>query len=79
MKNPVCDMIIFNEVKDLGFIYVTGVGQRVKYPVSVNGKTLSVPLGYLFLVIFSYCITTQAGPWRKSGFLTFVKIISYFI
>ena len=72
-----CDMIIFNEVKDLGFVDVTGIGQRVEYPVGVDRETLSVTLIYRFLFLYSYCITTQAGPWRKSGFLTFVQVISY--
>ena len=47
MQNPVCDMIIFDEVKDLCFVDIAGIGKRVENPVGINRKTLSVALVYL--------------------------------
>jgi hypothetical protein len=43
VKNAVGDVIILNEVKDLGFVNVARVGQRVENAVGIGCIALSIP------------------------------------
>jgi hypothetical protein len=42
VQNPVGDMIVFYKIKDLGFVDVAGIGQRMEDPVRVNREILAV-------------------------------------
>ena len=41
MKHPVSDMIILNQIKNLSFVDIPCISQRVENPVPINRKRLT--------------------------------------
>jgi|OpeIllAssembly_1097287.scaffolds.fasta_scaffold374651_2 hypothetical protein len=74
MKHPVGDVVILDEVKNLSFINVSRVGQRVKDPVRIQREILSVAGENHFLVRPSHGIPAQTGKGGEALFLFSVEI-----
>ena len=49
MQHPMGEMVVFNQRKDLGFVYVSGKSQRVEYAVGICTECLPVS-GDLILI-----------------------------
>jgi hypothetical protein len=43
VQDPVGDMVVFDKIKYLGLVYITGISQRMENPVSIYGKSLPMP------------------------------------
>ena len=54
MQNSVGDVVVINQVEDLGFVYVAGIRQRVNDPVRIKREILSVPALYSLLRLPPY-------------------------
>jgi hypothetical protein len=74
MQHPVGDVVILDEVKNLSFINVSRVGQRVKDPVRIQREILSVAGENPFLARPSQGIPAQTGKGREALFLFSVEI-----
>ena len=59
VEDPMRNMIIFDQIKDLGFINVSGIGQGMEYPVHIDGKSLSIFRCLMFLRKFSKTLRTE--------------------
>jgi hypothetical protein len=64
VEHPVGDVIILDEVENLGFVDIAGIGQRVEYPVGIHGKSLPVTPVNRFFFPFSDGLPTQACMGR---------------
>ena len=42
MEDPVGDMVVFHQVKNLGFIDIAGISQGIENAIHINGETLAV-------------------------------------
>ena len=58
MQNAMGDVIVFDEVKHLGFVNVSGIGQGMQNPVRIQGKTLSVTAQDAFFTLSPNSINT---------------------
>jgi hypothetical protein len=61
MKDAVGNVIIFDEVEDLGLVNVPGIGQGVKNPICINGKILPVTVNNPRFISSSDSLNTQGG------------------
>jgi hypothetical protein len=75
MKYPMGDMVMFNQIKDLGLVYITGVGQGVEDTVRIQGEMLSMTGGRIFIRFSPDGLGTFTGPWRQQIFLILVQLM----
>ena len=73
VQHPVADMFVFDEVKDLGFVDVAGIGLGVEDAVGVHGKILAVTLGDPLFKAPPHGRHTPAGIRREPGFLLLIQ------
>jgi hypothetical protein len=69
VQDPVTDMLVFDEVKDLGFVDVAGVGPGMEDAVGVYGKILAVAFLNAFFKAAPDGLGTPGGIGGKAGFL----------
>jgi hypothetical protein len=74
MKHPVGNMVILDQVKNLSFINVSGIGQGVKDPIRIQREILPVAGENHFLVRLSQGMPAQTGKGGQSFFLFLVEL-----
>jgi hypothetical protein len=74
MKHPVGNVVILDQVKNLSFINVSGVGQGVKDSIRIQREILPVAGENHFLVRPSQGIPAQASKGGESFFLFSVEL-----
>jgi hypothetical protein len=42
MQNPMGDVIVFDQIKNLGLVDIPGIGKGMQYPIRIKGKSLTV-------------------------------------
>jgi hypothetical protein len=67
-------MVILDQVKNLSFVNVSGVGQGVKDPIRIEREILPVAGENHFLLRLSQGMPAQTGPGRQSFFLPGVEL-----
>ena len=74
MEHSVGNVVILDQVENLRFIDVSGVGQGVKNPVRIQREILPVAGENHFLVRPSNGMTAQAGKRGEALFLFSVEL-----
>jgi len=62
VQDSMGNVIVLDEIEDLGLVYIAGVGQGMENPIRINRETLSVPLLDVGVILFSYRVTAETGP-----------------
>jgi hypothetical protein len=62
MQDPVGNVIIFYQIKNLSFVYIAGISQRMENPIRVNRKTLPVPPFDVIISLSSHPFAAETGP-----------------
>ena len=62
VKNPVGDVIVLHKVKHLCLVYVSGIGEGVKYSVCVQRKVLPVARSDMVFNLAPCCAVAETGP-----------------
>jgi hypothetical protein len=73
MKDPVGDVIVLDEIEDLGFVDVTGIGLGVKDAVPVEREALPVAGQNFFLLILPDGLPAETSVGRQPFPLFFVE------
>ena len=61
MQHAMGDMVMFDQVKDLGLVDVTGIGLGMQNPVRIQRKMLAMAFSNLGFVFTAHGLATQAG------------------
>jgi hypothetical protein len=74
MKHSVGNMVILDQVKNLSFVNVSGIGQGVKDPIRIEREILPVAGENHFLLRLSQGMPAQTGKGGQSFFLSGVEL-----
>ena len=74
MKHSVGNMVILDQVKNLSFVNVSGIGQGVKDPIRIEREILPVAGENHFLLRLSQGIPAQTGKGGQPFFLFLVEL-----
>jgi hypothetical protein len=73
MEYPMGDVIVLDQVEDLGLVDVARIGERVEDPVRVEGKALPVTQADLFFLVPPNRCTAQACAGGEPVFFGFIQ------
>jgi hypothetical protein len=75
VQNPVSNVVIVNQVENLGLVNVAGVGQRMEYSVPIQGEMLPVPSFNLFFWSSPDGCCAKGSVWGKHTCFPFGKFL----
>jgi hypothetical protein len=75
MQYAVGDMIVMNQVRDLGFINIAGVGQRMQDAVYIQGKVLAISLLGSGIFSPSNTLSAEGGTGRQFPFFPEIQFM----
>jgi len=76
VEDPVADVLVLDEIKDLGLIDVAGVGSGMKDAVGVHCKILAVALSNALFKATPNGLGTPGGVRSEAGFLLPVELLA---
>ena len=69
------DVVILNQVEDLGFIYVTRISPGVQNSVGIKGKGLSIPVLKTFFRHAAHRLGAEGGLFAKQFLLSQIQCL----
>jgi hypothetical protein len=76
VENSVGNMIILNEIENLGLVNIPGIGQGVEDSVCVERKVLPMPFQYHFFLLSPQGLSAWTGPGCQHSFLSNIELFS---
>ena len=75
VQHPVADLLVADEVKNLGFVDVAGVSPGVEDAVGVHREVLAVALGDALFIAPADGLDAPGGIRREPGFLLLIQAL----
>jgi hypothetical protein len=66
VKHTVGDVIVFDKIKDLGFVDISGICTGMEDPIGVNGEILPMTINDLGFILSSHGMDAQSGMRGKA-------------
>jgi hypothetical protein len=76
MQDPVADMLMVDEIKDLGLVNVTGIGPGVEDAVRVHREVLAVAFPDALLKAAADGLGATGGIRRETGLFLPVQMLA---